>query len=148
MSILELDDKHFMKLALNEAEKAREADEVPVGAIVVCENQVIARAYNQTELLHDVTAHAEIIAITSAANFLDSKYLPECKLYVTLEPCVMCAGALMWTQIQQVIFGAYDNKKGFTCVSKKILHPSTTFIGGILENECSLLLKEFFKTKR
>ena len=148
MSILELDDKHFMQLALKEAEKAREADEVPVGAIVVCENQVIARAYNQTELLHDVTAHAEIIAITSASTFLDSKYLSECKLYVTLEPCVMCAGAIMWTQIQQIIFGAYDKKKGFTSVSNKILHPNTTYAGGILENECSILLKDFFKTKR
>ena len=148
MNILELDDKHFMQLALKEAEKAREEDEVPVGAIVVCENQVIARAYNQTELLHDVTAHAEIIAITSASNFLDSKYLPECKLYVTLEPCVMCAGAMMWTQIQQIIFGAYDKKKGFTSASNKILHPNTTYVGGILENECSILLKDFFKTKR
>ena len=148
MNILELDDKHFMNLAIKEAEKARDADEVPVGAIVVCENQIIARAYNQTELLRDVTAHAEIIAITSASNFLDSKYLPECKLYVTLEPCVMCAGALMWTQIQQIIFGAYDKKKGFTGVSNKILHPSTTYVGGILENECSILLKDFFKTKR
>ena len=148
MNILELDDNHFMNLALKEAEKAMLADEVPVGAIVVCENQIIARAHNQTELLHDVTAHAEIIAITSASNFLDSKYLSECKMYVTLEPCVMCAGALMWTQLQQVIFGAYDKNKGFTGVSNKILHPTTTYAGGILENECALILKNYFKSKR
>ncbi|MBT8196725.1 MAG: nucleoside deaminase [Bacteroidia bacterium] len=141
-------DTHFMKIALQEAEKAFDADEVPVGAIVVCENQVIAKAHNQTELLHDVTAHAEIIAITSASNFLDSKYLNECTLYVTLEPCVMCAGALMWTQIQNIVYGAFDEKKGFTQIGNKILHPSTNCTGGILENECSIILKEYFKSKR
>ena len=148
MDILPIDDNYFMKEALKEANKAYQKDEVPIGAVLVCENKIIARAYSQTELLHDVTAHAEIIAITSASNYLDSKYLNECTLYVTLEPCIMCAGAMMWSQLKQLVFGAHDEKRGFTGISKKILHPATTCTGGILEKECSFLLKDFFQSKR
>ena len=111
-----------------------ENDEVPVGAVIVCNNKIIARGYNQTELLNDVTAHAEIIAITAAANYLGAKYLTDCTIYVTLEPCIMCAGALSWSQISNVVFGAYDEKRGFTKFSENILHPKTTLTGGIMED--------------
>ncbi len=141
-------DEKYMRYALMEAEKAYESDEVPIGAVIVCNDRPIAKGHNQTELLNDVTAHAEIIAITSASNFLNSKYLKECTLYVTLEPCVMCAGALFWAQIDRVVFGAYDEKRGYSKFNKKILHPKTKVTGGILAKESSELLKSFFEKKR
>lgn len=141
-------DSHFMKQALQQAHMALEEGEIPVGAVVVCENQIIARAYNQTEKLHDVTAHAEIIAITAAANYLNSKYLPDCTLYVTLEPCVMCAGALHWAQLGRVVYGAADDKRGFMRFGKILLHPKTKLEYGIMEEECSQLLKGFFEKLR
>ncbi|MDF1863378.1 MAG: nucleoside deaminase [Saprospiraceae bacterium] len=141
-------DNHFMKKALQEAQIAFEEGEVPVGAVVVCENRIIAKAHNQTERLTDVTAHAEILAITSAAEYLGSKYLNECTVYVTLEPCVMCAGALAWAQIGRIVYGANDDSKGFMRFGKRILHPKTKVEFGILMEECSNLLKSFFKNKR
>lgn len=145
-----IDNSHerYMHEALKEAKKAFEADEVPVGAIVVCNNQVIARAHNLCERLNDVTAHAEMQAITSAANHLGAKYLNECTLYVTVEPCVMCAGGLFWSQIGSVVFGCYDEKRGFIKTSPQIIHPKTKLIGGILADDCAELMKEFFKKKR
>lgn len=139
---------HFMEMALKQAEQAMAEDEIPIGAIVVCDNKVIGRGYNQTEKLHDATAHAEMIAITAAANYLNSKYLRECTLYVTLEPCVMCAGAAKWSQIGNIVYGASDLKGGFTCVHQNILHPKTTVIDAIEAEKCGELLKEFFKWKR
>ncbi|MFZ5554530.1 MAG: nucleoside deaminase [Bacteroidota bacterium] len=141
-------DEHFMKQALAEAKKAFEKDEVPVGAIVVCKNQVIARAHNLTEQLNDVTAHAEMQAITAAANHIGAKYLNECTLYVTIEPCVMCAGALFWSQVGKIVFGAYDEKRGASQTGKNLYHPKTVVAGGIMEEECSALMKEFFRKKR
>ena len=141
-------DEYFMKQALVEAQKAFDKDEIPVGAIITCKNQIVARCHNLTETLNDFTAHAEIQAFTSAAETLGSKYLVDCTLYVTLEPCVMCAGAAFWSQISRIVFGASDVKRGFQMVSKSIIHPKTELIGGILENECSQLLKDFFKKKR
>ena len=141
-------DEYFMKQALQEAERAFEADEIPVGAVIVSNNKIIARAHNQTELLNDVTAHAEILAITSAASFLGSKYLSDCTMFITLEPCVMCSGALYWSQIGRVVYGADDDKKGFMRFGKEVLHPSTKLEFGIMYEECSQLLKDFFKTKR
>lgn len=142
-------DTHFMKQALAEAEKAGEAGEVPVGAVIVCDNRIIARAHNQTEQLTDVTAHAEILAITAASGYLGSKYLPDCTLFVTLEPCVMCAGALAWAQIGRVVYGATDEKRGFMLFGgKSLLHPKTRLEMGIMEHECSTLLKAFFREKR
>lgn len=141
-------DEKYMMQALQEAEKAFEQDEVPVGAVIVCNDRIIARAHNQTELLNDVTAHAEIIAITSASNYFGGKYLNECTLYVSLEPCVMCAGALFWSQIKRVVFGAFDKKRGYLSVNENILHPKTEVVGGIMANESSELLKRFFKDKR
>lgn len=138
----------FMRLALSEAQKAMKVDEIPVGAVIVHNGRVIARGYNQTEMLNDVTAHAEMIAITAATSQIGGKYLNNCTLYVTLEPCVMCAGAIFWSRISNVVFGTYDPKRGFTKTDPKILHPKTTFIGGILENECAALLKVFFEKKR
>jgi len=137
-----------MKEALKEATKAYEKDEIPIGAIIVNNNKIIARAHNLTESLNDVTAHAEMQAFTAAENYLGGKYLNDCTLYVTLEPCVMCAGASYWTQISKIIFGASDQKKGYSTISKNILHPKSTIISGILENECSILLKKFFEKKR
>ncbi len=140
-------DEYFMKLALQEAVAALEKDEVPVGCIIVSNNRVIARSHNLTETLNDVTAHAEMQAITSAAGYLGGKYLIDCTLYVTLEPCVMCCGALNWAQISRVIIGARDEKRGF--INKNLsLHPKTEVVTGILENECSQLLLDFFKSKR
>ncbi|GAA4163505.1 nucleoside deaminase [Chryseobacterium ginsenosidimutans] len=140
-------DEYFMKMALNEAEIALEKDEVPIGCVVVSNNRVIARAHNLTETLNDVTAHAEMQAITSAANFLGGKYLKDCILYVTLEPCVMCSGALSWAQITKVVIGARDEQRGF--INKNLsLHPKTEIVSGIMENECSSIVKEFFKSKR
>ena len=140
-------DEYFMKKALQEANNAIEKNEVPVGAIITCQNQIIAKAYNQTEQLSDVTAHAEILAITAASEYLGSKYLKECTLYVTLEPCVMCAGALAWSQIGNIIFGAKDEKRGAGRY-ENIYHPKTIITGGVLEDECSILIKDFFKNKR
>lgn len=137
-----------MKEAYKEALLAFEDNEVPVGAVVVCKNKIIARAHNQTERLSDVTAHAEMIAITSAQNFLGSKYLNECELYVTLEPCVMCAGALYWSQMKKVIIGAPDPKQGFLKTGVNLLHPKTELVKGIMEKECSDLLVEFFNKLR
>ena len=141
------DDSHFMRKALQEAEAAYEKGEVPIGAVVVVADRVIARAHNLTELLNDVTAHAEMQAITAAANFLGGKYLKECTLYVTLEPCQMCAGALYWSQIGKLVYGARDEQRGFIKMGTK-LHPKTKMIGGILEEECSEILKRFFVEKR
>lgn len=137
-----------MKEALKEAHKAFYANEVPVGAVVVCNNTIISRAYNQTELLKDVTAHAEIIAITGAQEYLQSKFLNECELYVTLEPCVMCAGASYWARFKKVVYGASDEKRGYNRLGKQVLHPKTEIVSGILKNECSVILKEFFQKKR
>lgn len=140
-------DEYFMKMALQEAENALERDEVPIGCVIVSNNRVIARAHNLTEALNDVTAHAEMQAITSAAHFLGGKYLTDCTLYVTLEPCVMCSGALSWAQISNVVIGARDEKRGF--INKNLsLHPKTEIVTGVLENECSTIVKEFFKSKR
>lgn len=140
-------DEYFMKKALQEAEIAFERDEIPVGAVVVVNNQVIARSHNLTELLNDVTAHAEMQAITSAANFLGGKYLKDCTLYVTLEPCQMCAGALYWSQISRIVFGASDTKRGYRTLGTQ-LHPKTEVKLGVLENECAVLIKNFFLKKR
>ena len=140
-------DEYFMRKALQEAEVAFEKGEIPVGAVVVIDNKVIARTHNLTELLHDVTAHAEMQAITSAANFLGGKYLKDCTLYVTLEPCQMCAGASYWTQIGKIVFGASEPERGFLHL-KTTVHPKTVVLGGVLETECSQILKRFFIEKR
>lgn len=141
-------DDHFMKLAIQEAAKAFEEDEVPVGAIVVSQGRIIARAHNLTERLNDVTAHAEMQAITAAADFLGGKYLDNCTLYVTLEPCVMCAGALAWAQLGKLVFGAYDTKRGFSLLEAKLLHPKTEIVGGMMAEESSEMMRQFFKEKR
>lgn len=141
-------DEYFMNEALKEAQKAYEADEVPVGAVIVYDNKIIARAHNLTERLNDVTAHAEMQAITAAANYIGGKYLTECVLYVTLEPCPMCAGALGWSQISKVVYGATDDKKGFTKIDYQMLHPKTRLFNGVLQEPCSNLIKKFFKEKR
>jgi tRNA(adenine34) deaminase len=140
-------DEYFMKKALHEAEMAFEKDEIPVGALIVIDNKVIARGHNLTEMLNDVTAHAEMQAITAAANFLGGKYLTGCTLYVTLEPCQMCAGALYWSQISKIVYGASDENRGFTTMGTQ-LHPKTTVVRGVLSNEASELLKRFFAKKR
>lgn len=145
---MELDDAYFMKVALQEARQAYEEDEIPVGAVIVCNQRIIARAHNMTEKLNDVTAHAEMLAITSAANFLGAKYLQDCTLYVTLEPCVMCAGALFWSQISRVVYGAADEKRGFGRINKHILHPQTVLSGNVLAEDCSVLLRSYFASKR
>nr|BFF39627.1 nucleoside deaminase [Tenacibaculum mesophilum] len=141
------DDTYFMKKALQEAELAFDKGEVPVGAVIVFNNQIIARAHNLTELLNDVTAHAEMQAFTAAADFLGGKYLKDCTLYVTLEPCQMCAGASYWTQIGKIVYGASEPKLGFSVLQTK-LHPKTKVISGVLEEECGFLLKKFFIEKR
>jgi tRNA(adenine34) deaminase len=141
-------DEYFMKMALREAQKALDEDEIPVGAIIVFNNQVIARAHNLTETLNDVTAHAEMQAFTSAANSIGSKYLNECTLFVTLEPCVMCGGAAYWTQLRRIVFGAFDNKRGFSLVQPRITHPKTEIRPGVLKEECGQLISDFFKGKR
>lgn len=141
-------DIHFMKEALKEAAMANEKDEIPVGCVIVCGGKIIARTHNLTELLNDATAHAEMQAITSAASYIGGKYLNECTLYVTLEPCVMCAGALQWAQIGEIVYGAIDEKRGFQQYHHSILHPKTKLRGGILTEECSSLLKNFFRKKR
>ena len=140
--------EYFMKEALKEARKAFELEEVPVGAVIVNQDRIIARAHNMTQQLHDATAHAEMIAITSASNYLGSKYLIDCTLYVTLEPCVMCAAALKWAQLDRIIFGAYDSREGFSRLKQSILHVKTEVLHGIMEEESSQLLKEFFLNRR
>lgn len=140
-------DEYFMKVALQEAQKALDKDEVPVGCIIVNNNRIIAKSHNYTELLNDVTAHAEILAITSASNYLGGKYLKNCTMYITLEPCVMCSGALVWSQISRVVIGARDEHRGF--IGKKLsLHPKTELLCGVLEEECSQIIRQFFQGKR
>ena len=141
-------DEEYMKRALQEAQVAIEAGEVPVGAVVVCRDRIIARAHNLTEMLHDVTAHAEMQAVTAAAGALGGKYLDSCTLYVTLEPCAMCAGALGWAQLGRLVYGARDEKRGYTRLAPEALHPKTQVTAGVLEKECTALVKDFFKRKR
>ena len=141
-------DEYFMREALKEAQKALEINEVPVGAIITCKNRIIARAHNQTEKLTDATAHAEMIAVTAAANYLGSKYLSECTLYVTLEPCVMCAGALHWVQLQKLVFGASDVQRGYTLVGQPLLHPKTAVEKGVKAEEAKKLIDKFFSRLR
>ena len=148
MNLTIFSDEYFMKEALKEARIAYEKDEVPVGAVVVYNQQIIARGHNLTETLNDVTAHAEMQAYTAAANYIGGKYLHECTLYVTLEPCVMCAGASYWTQIGKIIYGAKDIKRGYTRLKTSILHPITQVENGILELDCAQLLQSFFANKR
>ena len=144
-------DEHYMTLALTEAEKAYEAGEIPIGAVVVAENRIIGKAYNQTEKLNDVTAHAEMLALTSAFNYIGAKYLPDCTLYVTLEPCTMCAGALFWSQIGKIVIGAKDERRGYgrlVQANEPIIHPKTEVITGVLANECGLIVSNFFDKLR
>ncbi len=149
MKLTVFSDEHFMEQALKEARKAFEAGEVPVGAVVVCRERIIARAHNLTERLNDVTAHAEMQAITAAADFLGGKYLADCTLYVTLEPCIMCAGALQWAQVGKVVYGADDEKRGFSrYASAGVFHPKTRLVKGIRAEEAAGLMTEFFRKKR
>ncbi len=141
-------DEHFMRKALQEARKAEAEGEVPVGAVIVCNNAVIAKAHNQVERLSDITAHAEIMAITSASNYLGSKFLNDCTLFVTLEPCIMCAGALKWARLGRVVYGASDDRRGFMRYGKELLHKTSKLEYGVCHDECSLMLKAFFKQKR
>ncbi|GAA4930439.1 nucleoside deaminase [Mucilaginibacter defluvii] len=141
-------DDFFMNEALNEAKQALAEDEIPIGAIVVCKAKIIGRGHNLTERLNDVSAHAEMQALTAAANYMGGKYLQDCTLYVTLEPCVMCAGASYWFQVARIVFGAYDQRMGFGRLNQKITHPKTEITGGIRENECAELVRNFFKSKR
>jgi tRNA(adenine34) deaminase len=141
-------DDYFMREALKEAGKAYDIGEVPVGAVVVCKNKVIARAHNQTEKLTDATAHAEMLAITSASNYLGSKYLSECTLYVTLEPCMMCGGALNWVQLAKLVYGAADVQKGYSISKSPVLHPKTNVVSGVKQEECKALVDDFFKRIR
>jgi len=141
-------DEYFMKQALQEAFQASKRDEIPIGAVIVCQGRIIARGHNLTETLTDVTAHAEMQAITAAAQFLGGKYLNDCTLYVTVEPCVMCAGALGWSQISRIVYGASDEKRGYFRFAPHALHPKTEVVKGVLEEACSKLMKEFFKGKR
>ena len=142
------DDKVYMKQALLEAEKAAERGEVPVGAVVVCGDRIIARSHNLTETLTDVTAHAEMQAITAAANYLGAKYLNDCTLYVTVEPCVMCAGAIAWAQLGKLVIGTMDEKRGYHKYAPQALHPKTVVVTDVLSEECATLMKDFFKSKR
>ena len=148
MGILQSDDEYFMGEALREARKAEAEGEIPVGAVVVAGDSIIARTHNQTELLHDVTAHAEMLAITAAAEHLGAKYLTGCTLYVTLEPCTMCAGALGWSQLARIVYGAPDEKRGFERLGRSMLHPKTEVTAGVRGEECLALVKEFFRRKR
>jgi tRNA(adenine34) deaminase len=143
-----LNDEYYMRQALNEARQAFDKGEAPIGAVIVCRGRIIARAHNLTETLNDVTAHAEMQVVTAAANVLGGKYLTDCTLYVTLEPCPMCAGGLLWAQIPKIVYGAKDEKKGYSLFSPTILHPRTTVISGVLDKECVFLMKEFFKQRR
>ena len=146
--MMQEDDKYYMKQALAEARKAFDRGEVPVGAVVVCQNRVIARSHNLTEALNDVTAHAEMQAITAASDYLGGKYLADCTLYVTVEPCVMCAGAIAWTQMGKLVYGAGDEKKGYSRLAPTALHPKTVVEKGLMEEECASIMKEFFKKRR
>jgi tRNA(adenine34) deaminase len=149
MAILTLfSDEYFMREALKEAEKAYQADEIPIGSVIVCNNTIVARTHNQTELLTDFTAHAEILALTSASNYLNNKYLDKCSLYVTLEPCLMCAGAMFWTRLKSVIYGCHDEKRGYLSIAPEAFHPKTLVKGGVLADESSSLLKKYFREKR
>ncbi len=141
-------DERFMRMAMNEAEQAAAEGEIPIGAIVVCKGKVISRAHNLTETLHDVTAHAEMQAITSAADYLGGKYLQDCTLYVTLEPCIMCAGAIGWAQISRLVYGASDDRRGYSTFAPKALHPKCEVVKGIFEEECKQMVVDFFKSKR
>ena len=141
-------DERYMRKALEEARRAFDADEIPVGAVVVCGDQIIARGHNLTEMLHDVTAHAEMQAITAAAEHLGGKYLDVCTLYVTVEPCIMCAGAIGWSQLGRLVYGASDPKRGYSFCAPQALHPKTKVVSGVLEEECAALMKEFFQHKR
>lgn len=141
-------DERFMKLALDEAYKAYNEGEIPIGAVIVCRDQVVARAHNLTETLCDVTAHAEMQAVTAAANTLGGKYLTDCTLYVTVEPCTMCAGALGWSQIPRIVYGCGDEKRGYQLYAPRALHPKTDITGGILEEECRQLMQDFFRQRR
>ena len=142
------DDRFYMKQALMEAEKAASRGEVPVGAVVVCRDRILARAHNLTEMLNDVTAHAEMQAITAAANAVGGKYLNDCTLYVTVEPCVMCAGAIAWAQTGRLVFGAEDEKRGYQKYAPNALHPKTEVVKGVMAEECAQLMKDFFRRKR
>ena len=148
MRINPFNDSYFMSEALKEAKKALEKDEVPVGCVVVCDNQIISRGHNLTERLNDVTAHAEMQAITAASDFLGGKYLDECTMYVTLEPCIMCGGALYWTRLKKLVCGTQDSKLGYSKLPSNILSDKTEIINGVMEAECSKLLIDFFKSKR
>lgn len=148
MSEIEKKDEEFMRRAITEAQAAFDEDEIPVGAVIVCQGRIISRAHNLTEMLHDVTAHAEMQAITSSANMLGGKYLKDCTLYVTVEPCAMCAGAIGWAQISRVVYGARDEKRGYTKYAPEALHPKTTVTSGVLEDECRTLMINFFEKKR
>lgn len=141
-------DEQYMREALKLAQRAFEEDEIPIGAIIVSNGKIIGKGYNLTERLNDVTAHAEMQAFTAAANFLGGKYLRDCTLYVTIEPCVMCAGASYWTQIPRIVYGARDEKRGYSSIHDKIIHPKTTIVGGVLESECAALMMSFFSNKR
>jgi tRNA(adenine34) deaminase len=141
-------DERYMQMALDEARIAYEAGEIPIGAVVVCKDRVISRAHNLTETLCDVTAHAEMQAITAAANTLGGKYLTDCTLYATVEPCTMCAGAIGWAQIPRIVYGAVDEKRGYHEYAPRAMHPKTVAIGGVLEEECRLLMVDFFKSRR
>lgn len=142
------DDNHFMKCALCEAQKAFDKDEVPIGAVIVCRDTIIARAHNLVEHLNDITAHAEMQAITAAASTLGGKYLNDCTLYVTVEPCPMCAGAIGWSQLGRLVYGAPDPKRGYTLLAPGVLHPKTTVTSGVLADEATTLIQSFFKKKR
>ncbi len=148
MNETEKKDEEFMRKALAEAQAAFDKDEIPVGAVIVCQGRIISRAHNLTEMLHDVTAHAEMQAITAGANMLGGKYLKDCTLYVTVEPCTMCAGAIGWAQISRVVYGAGDEKRGYTKYAPEALHPKTTVTSGVLEDECRALMINFFERKR
>ena len=148
MSIFDNPDEYYMREALREARAAAAEDEVPIGAVIVSGERIIARAHNQTERLHDVTAHAEMLAFTAAEEHLGAKYLQECTLYVTVEPCPMCAGAAGWTQVGRIVYGAADPKRGYSLLTGPVLHPKTEVAGGVLADECEALIKEFFKRKR
>jgi len=141
-------DEHFMKQALVEAQNAFELDEVPIGAVIVCQGRIIARAHNLSERLTDVTAHAEMQAFTAASEHLGSKFLNDCTLYVTLEPCLMCAGAAHWTRIGKIVFGARDERLGYKNIEQRVLHPKTEVVGGVMGKECAAILQEFFRKKR
>ena len=143
------EDRHFMKVAIDEARRAYEEDEVPIGAVVVSKGRIIGRGHNLTEKLNDVTAHAEMQAITAAANYLGGKYLDDCTLYVTIEPCIMCAGAIGWSQLKRIVYGAPDAKRGFsTFTSRTPFHPKSVVVSGVMEEECAEIMRSFFSRKR